>query len=310
MKNPRHLPLLFLPFVLIACDELSSPKTGSCSDPQTVQTVQEIFLKSVLEAVPTAAQEAPSPEQEVKKRFPVAVETIRTTSVDEKVGKYSCAAELKITAPHSPLQQLASNPLLKSILGDSSIKFNGNEATATINYTSHITDDRKQIMVQITGHAELAQYVALSLAVLRSIPASTTSQSSSTESTVPTPPPAAASQSTVSRLPEPPAASAPNGDECSEPGSMGPVTRSECLKEKFQSADTALNEAYRAQMANLEQSRKTELRESQRAWLSGKTKQCGALEQSHGEEATDFADRLSCHLKMTRQRTDYLQSYK
>lgn len=73
------------------------------------------------------------------------------------------------------------------------------------------------------------------------------------------------------------------------------------LKQEFAQADKEINSVYKEIMSNLSPGVKAELKREQIAWIKEKDNRCNAI--------TDEANRLSCLIDMTKDRTTFLRNY-
>ena len=98
--------------LLGACSS-TAPK---CSDSRTTDTAMEIVQKKFAGQI----------GEDAVKQLGLKLINIRTTGLDEKLGKYTCAADLEISGPR----------------GSKSVP---------IRYTSELTDDGKSFYVTVYG---------------------------------------------------------------------------------------------------------------------------------------------------------------
>jgi hypothetical protein len=99
-------------FFLVGC----SDKAPDCSDSDTTDLVVQIANEQLVKLF----------GKEKAKLIKLSVETIRTTNVNEKVGSYECAADLRMTGE------------------------NGSK-TIPITYTSELADDGDSFYVNVGG---------------------------------------------------------------------------------------------------------------------------------------------------------------
>lgn len=192
MKMAFTLLFLITGLILSGCS-----KTPNCSDPETINLVKKIFDKSIRDSIDednaTASQIAQQLSSsngkfqgfsflgqladKVSSSIQVTVDTIRVASQDEKIGKYSCDAELVIKLPPN-LQQTEEDiknqkPDVIADLVESRMfgfkwieklnnidKLNGDTISQDIHYTSQLTEDKKQQLVELQGSGRVAEMVA------------------------------------------------------------------------------------------------------------------------------------------------------
>lgn len=127
-KVMKWLALVSATVAIVSCDE----SVPACSDQQTKDLVSQIFFDDVPRSrspADLALREAAWLET-VKKVAKVTLQAVRTSAIDEKVGKISCEATLLVELPNY-------------------------KASAAIEYTSQLTDKKEQ-WVQMAGHKQLA----------------------------------------------------------------------------------------------------------------------------------------------------------
>lgn len=158
-RSPKALTATFgtaMLLVLAGC----GTKAPACGDESTVGLVKQVFLDSLKEnrgllggvSGWTTIFEQPGA---------VTVQSIRTT-VDNAGKGNLCAATLAVTFPEKAAEKLGS-PVMKMILGQdpegSAIKINANSASIEVQYTTSVTDDGKQQIIELDGHQALAEWL-------------------------------------------------------------------------------------------------------------------------------------------------------
>ena len=138
-------------------------KVPACSDEQNLTLIRQIFNDELL-----ARNTLPSKDTDWVSKFQQASKTeftvIRTVSVDEKIGKTSCAATLVTSFPESARAFLNSSRSPDAYEKDYpglNVKVNGVTLSNEIRYTSQMTDDKKKLLVEVNGvqaPAELASF--------------------------------------------------------------------------------------------------------------------------------------------------------
>ena len=138
-------------------------KIPACSDEQNLTLIRQIFNDELL-----ARNTLPSKDTNWVAKFQQASKTefvaIRTVSVDEKIGKTSCAATLVTSFPESARAFLNSSRSPDAYEKDYpglNVKVNEVTVSNEIRYTSQMTDDKKKLLVEVNGvqaPAELASF--------------------------------------------------------------------------------------------------------------------------------------------------------
>lgn len=82
----------------------------------------------------------------------------------------------------------------------------------------------------------------------------------------------------------------------------------QCAGENFERADAELNHAYRELLSRLDDSRKTQLREAQRAWIAFRDAQARFEGGSAADGSLEPILSLSAKAALTEQRTEQLKS--
>jgi hypothetical protein len=128
-------------------------KTPSCSDEDTIKLVKETFHQALIDSA-TAAGIDNSVTNNIFNKLGVNVSAITTASHDEKIGKYQCNASFE-TKLSGKSAQIINTPLfkmnIKSDLSLSQVKVADDSITNDIQYSSQLTDDKKQHITYVTG---------------------------------------------------------------------------------------------------------------------------------------------------------------
>ena len=140
--------------VVLLCLNGCAPLTPPCSDQKTVSLVKRILADSLTQS---AAAANPRPER-LAAVVSFEVLTIRAASIDEKVGKFFCEADARIKLPEDRTTQVLDFPEFKAVLEDrrGRVKvIDGHSLSADIKFTSQLTDDKSQHIVEVSGHDPL-----------------------------------------------------------------------------------------------------------------------------------------------------------
>ena len=141
-------------FVLLVYLTGCTSSTPPCSDERTIALVKRILTDSLKENV--AAINGRSDELLAVVSFEVLA--IRAAGIDEKVGKFSCEADAEIKLPADRTTQVLDFPQFKTALDDPRGKVRVTakpSLSADIKFTSQLTDDKSQHVVEVSGHGPL-----------------------------------------------------------------------------------------------------------------------------------------------------------
>ncbi len=145
----RYAVLPMLVLCLTACGN----KTPQCSDEKTLELVKGIFYDAM-----TGEQFKPNGDEglleQMKQGVKLTVKLIRTASTDDKTGKLVCNAELNVELPEASKKAMTNYLAMGSWLGvpvDRKLKIDGTTVSTDIEYTSQMTDDKKQQLVEMRG---------------------------------------------------------------------------------------------------------------------------------------------------------------
>ena len=172
------LPLLVL--CLTACGN----KPPQCSDEKTVELVKRIFHNSLMEKQNEPGEDA-SLLEKMKQDVKLVVGTIRTAATDEKIGKVTCDAVIEAqlpTAAKAPLE----NPIFRNAMqrdpATRDLKVNGLVVSTEIQYTSQMTDDKKEHLVEMRGFKGIVDLVSAlgNMGVFKAVSAIPTTSDSTT----------------------------------------------------------------------------------------------------------------------------------
>jgi uncharacterized protein YecT (DUF1311 family) len=151
--------VLLVAFAMQGC----SSKPPACSDEKTLELVTRIWSET-LEKNAAAISQDRSFANQIKNAIKFNVTTIRTNQYDEKSRKYSCDAFAEVTIPKEAVPAL-EHPMFKATLMSRSsmqgLAFEGNVIKGDIRYTSQMTDDGKEQLVELTGQQPVADAVTM-----------------------------------------------------------------------------------------------------------------------------------------------------
>ncbi|HEX7894271.1 MAG TPA: hypothetical protein VF447_08785, partial [Terriglobales bacterium] len=137
------LALTFGVVLLAGCDE----PLPTCSDPAIQDLVKQILFNEMAKQT-QGMTERPGWLENAKKVAKIKLAMVRTTATNERYGRQSCEAQLQAQLP--------------------------NDAGAIdVQYSIQQSDDKKDILVQMTGHAPLALVMGISARKLEFSPATT-----------------------------------------------------------------------------------------------------------------------------------------
>ena len=198
----RYGVLSFLIVCLAGCGN----KPPQCSDEKTIELVKRIFQQSLAKKLNEPVNEGGFLEkmtkdqiEKLKQDIKLVVSTIRTSASDEKAGKVACDAVLEAEFPHAakdPIKRLIvpgalmSDPIpvpkdLERLVflnvrlhdtGTRDLKVNGLVVSTEIQYTSQMTDDKKEHLVEMRGFKGVVDLVSAlgSMGVFKPVSATTT----------------------------------------------------------------------------------------------------------------------------------------
>jgi hypothetical protein len=134
-------------------------QTPTCSDKRTLELVRRIFEQSI-ERQAAGFPQAQEFSRSIMSKIAVNVRSIRTATIERQIGKHYCAGVMEvrlspkaaamINAPHAQTL-LAQSPETKGV------RIVGNTVTHDVEFTSQLTDDRKEHFVEAGGFQVLAE---------------------------------------------------------------------------------------------------------------------------------------------------------
>ncbi len=133
----------------------------NCIDPSTIDLVKQGVDETLEKALSGSGGNTELLDR-LKKRMQIAVTTIRTSSKDEKIGKVTCEAALEITLANA--DQIVGDPAFTS-LQDSKrlpelVDTSGPAWKTSIQYTAQHTEDTKELLVELSGHAPMVELLS------------------------------------------------------------------------------------------------------------------------------------------------------
>jgi len=130
----------------------------NCIDPSTIDLVKQGVEETLDKALSGSGGNTELLDR-LKKRMQIAVTTIRTSSKDEKIGKVTCEASLEITLANA--DQIVGDPVFKSLRDNKRlpelVDTSGPAWKTTIQYTAQHTEDTKDLLVELSGHAPMVE---------------------------------------------------------------------------------------------------------------------------------------------------------
>jgi hypothetical protein len=161
--NPMKLRLSAVALTVLALAGCGN-KPPSCSDDKTVNIIKSMYLDSFQEQRNEPSMRVAVRELNFKSVNAEALSVIevRTTSTEEKLGKLTCEGTLSIKLDPTVMAHLdkaLAEGRVQAHWTKDGIKKTTNSFTNSIFYTSQLTDDKKQQIVEMRGHQDLAVMV-------------------------------------------------------------------------------------------------------------------------------------------------------
>jgi hypothetical protein len=154
----RCLAICLVALSLAAC----ANKPPACSDEKTIELIKQIFYESLAETQKQPGLDA-SLLDAMKRDLKLAVSSIRTAATDDKVGKITCDAVLEAEFPSTAKKQLENFQVRRGTLPTlefANLKVNGLNVSVDIQYSTQLTDDKKQQMVELSGFKGVVDLVS------------------------------------------------------------------------------------------------------------------------------------------------------
>ncbi len=133
----------------------------SCADGRTVLLVKEIFTQSI-ERQAAGFPQGQRLAKEIMALISVDVHSIRTVKVHRPVGRNHCQGVLEIGLSQQGAARM-NNPRALAMMAQDpemqGIRFSGRSVTNGINFSSQLTDDGRDHVVETSGHQVLAELV-------------------------------------------------------------------------------------------------------------------------------------------------------
>lgn len=168
--------------MLVACGN----KPPQCSDEKSIELIKRIFHNSLTEKQNEPGEDAALLER-MKQDVKLVVGTIRTAATDEKIGKVTCDAVLEAELP-PPAKAPLENPIFRNAMqrdpATRDLKVNGLVVSTEIQYTSQMTDDKKEHLVEMRGFKGVVDLVSAlgNMGVFKAVSTTPTTSDSKTAS--------------------------------------------------------------------------------------------------------------------------------
>ena len=134
-------------------------KTPSCTDPAEVDLVKTIYQQSFDKELSAMSDERRQRVQYTAKDTKISVESIRTASADDAVGKRTCEAQLIATVPADAVPTIPElKNQLRSIYDAQGVSMDGTAIKGQVTYTAQRTEDKGELMVSLVGHMPVMSY--------------------------------------------------------------------------------------------------------------------------------------------------------
>lgn len=190
MKKLSNLLFIFVGLLLIS----GCTRTPSCSDEKTVNLVKTIFANSIQDSVKRDKENASKNirqitqssdtnkvsalfdglAEKISSSAQITINTIRIASHDDKIDKYTCDAELSVALPANFKKTVeglkAGSPnVLKMLVAGELLGFqwtekldgiadlNPDAVKQDIHYTSQLTEEKGEHLVELRGHMPLVE---------------------------------------------------------------------------------------------------------------------------------------------------------
>jgi len=270
---------------------------GACSHPDTIASVSRLFVDNA-DGGPFMSD--PESVAAARRAFQdgtaaLSVEAIRTVSRDQSVGRSECNAQMRLGVAPGTFERLTKNVIFAATIGSAGWKRDGQTLSviSDLAYSSQLTDDRKQVYIQLEGANALIQGAAL-LAVASSVAKSDGASPGA---------PAARSRASVT-------SSSESDEACNGIDMQTNAGLMECAERKFMAADAALNVAYKAAMTRLASAQQATLRAEQRTWVAGRDSGCQRDEERAGIGGTAATlNIIGCRATRTVERTAKVEAF-
>jgi hypothetical protein len=160
MRRIKYLLSVLAAILVQGCGN----ETPTCSDERTVGLIKQIFRKSLEQQVANRQLE-PSLAEQISSQIQLRVATIVTNANDEKIHKYECEGVLEAVLPERG-ERTVNLPEFRTAISidpaTSTVQVSGNAIKHSIHFTSRVTDDGNQHLVEMKGHAPIVE-VAIAL---------------------------------------------------------------------------------------------------------------------------------------------------
>lgn len=289
---------------LSACDNAPpAPPPGACGSADTLNVLKNVVLLNLGRGqVLRAADDVKAARAVLTDgTAPMTVESVRTVSRDESLGRSVCAGQLRITVAQEAFGWLLKDPLIAATVVQGGWRRDGDALSliAPAEYVSQLTDDKKQVHVELQGPMALVEgagWIGVAAWLAKDAGAAPGTGKVDTAR-----PPAAQAQT----------AAVAGSDECAGEDMSTTAGMMSCANKRFTTADTKLNEAYKATMARLAPDRQQALRAEQRAWVAARDPACEAEATRDGMGGTAATLEMEgCRANRTEARTAEVASFR
>jgi len=156
MKTRAH-QFLWLALILVF-PKLALSQAADCGSVQTLRLVSDAFGNTIQERL--AAHPNPKDiSDEIVRIVGLRVTEIRTAQADRTTAKSLCEANIEVRLPRDAAEK-ANDPVtrarLATVRGSQTMRIGAAGITQPIRYVAQLTDDKKKITVQVSGHQLLA----------------------------------------------------------------------------------------------------------------------------------------------------------
>jgi uncharacterized protein YecT (DUF1311 family) len=276
----------------------AAPAAGACGHPSTLRTLSDAVQRNIPGTMAgpddIKAVEGAIAQGALKMTF----QAVRTVARDPSVGRSLCGAAMRLTIHRETLGWLARDILTASVVARQGWRRDGqaHALLRDVTYTSQLTDDGTQVVVEMEDARAVAGSVGL-VAVAAWLGANKG----------PAPAPGATDGAERDAAPAPVVADG----ICAGLEAATTAGAMDCQGRHFKQADDALNANYRSAMARLPADRKAALRKEQRAWLAVRDSGCAAEIEARGLGGTAAGLEIAgCVTGKTRARAAELEAYR
>lgn len=159
MRIALHM-FKFLVWLLLS--ETVFAQAPSCGNRQTIQLVKDVFTQSI-EREAAGFPQGQRLAAEILGLVPVNVLSVRTAKVVRSSRKHFCQGVLEIRLSPQGAAQMRNNPRGLAMMAQDpetrGLRFSGQNLSHDIQFSSQLTDDGKEHVVEMVGHGMLAEFV-------------------------------------------------------------------------------------------------------------------------------------------------------